>query len=105
MTAIALVYSLFASVEQAQAMAGTVIEERLAACANILAPCTSIYAWQDALEQAVEIPVLFKTAAHRRDALMARIAELHDYDVPAILAWPVDAALPPFAAWVEGQTR
>lgn len=102
MTGVALVYSLFGSAEKAQAMARIAVEERLA---NILAPCTSVYAWKDMLEQAVEVPVLFKTAADCRDALIARIAELHDYDVPAILAWPADAALPPFAAWIEGQTR
>lgn len=98
-----LVYSLFGSAEQARAVARTLVEERLAACANILGPCTSIYEWQGKAKEGAEVPVLFKTSADRRDALMARIAQLHDYDVPAILALPVDAAHPPFAAWVAEQ--
>lgn len=100
---VALVYSLFASAEQARAVARTLVTERLAACANILGPCTSIYEWQGKVEEGAEVPVLFKTSADRRDALMARIAQLHDYDVPAILALPVDAAHPPFATWVAEQ--
>jgi len=98
-----LVYSLFGSAEQARAIVRTVVEERLAACANILGPCTSIYEWQGKVEESAEVPVLFKTGADRRDALMARIAALHDYDVPAILALSVDAAHPPFAAWIAEQ--
>ncbi|WP_375187993.1 divalent-cation tolerance protein CutA [Sphingobium yanoikuyae] len=100
---VVLVYSLFGSVEQARAVARTLVEERLAACANILGPCTSIYEWQGKVAEGAEVPVLFKTSTDRRDALMARIAQLHDYDVPAILALPVDGAHPPFAAWVAGQ--
>ncbi|RSU75509.1 divalent-cation tolerance protein CutA [Sphingomonas sp. S-NIH.Pt3_0716] len=98
-----LVYSLFGSAEQARAVARTLVAERLAACANILGPCTSIYEWQGKVEEGAEVPILFKTSADRRDALMARIAQLHDYDVPAILALPIDAAHPPFAAWVAEQ--
>ena len=103
MSGVVLVYSPFGSAEQARAVARTLVEERLAACANILGPCTSIYEWQGKVEEGAEVPVLFKTSADRRDALMARIAQLHDYDVPAILALPVDAAHPPFAAWVAEQ--
>lgn len=100
MSGVVLVYSLFGSDGQARAIARTMVEERLAACANILAPCTSIYEWQGSQAEETEIPVLFKTSADRRDALIARIAQLHDYEVPAILALPVEAAHPPFAAWV-----
>ncbi len=101
--AVVLVYSLFGSAERARAVARTLVEERLAACANILGPCTSIYEWQGKVAEGAEVPVLFKTSTDRRDVLIARIAQLHDYDVPAILALPVDAAHPPFAAWVAEQ--
>ena len=99
MSGIALVYTLFGSQEAAERVARQMVEERLAACANILAQATSIYEWNGVLETAAETPVLFKTAPSRRDALMARIAELHDYEVPAILALPVDAADVAFAKW------
>jgi len=103
MSGIALVYSLFGSLDAAKRTAHIVVKEGLAACVNILPPCTSIYEWKGALEESAEVPVLFKTTPERRDALMARLAQLHEYDVPAILALPVDAVPPPFAAWVAEQ--
>lgn len=95
---IATVYAVFADDAEAERIAATVVDERLAACANILAPCLSIYRWQGAVEYAREVPALFKTA--RPDALIARIAELHSYDVPAAVAWTAAIAHPPFAEWV-----
>lgn len=99
---IATVYAVFATSEEAERIASQMVEERLAACANILAPCRSIYRWQGAIERAEETPALFKTAT--ADALIARIAELHSYDVPAIVAWPIVAAHPPYAAWIEAES-
>lgn len=103
MSGVALVYTLFGSADAAERVARQLVEERLAACANILGGATSIYEWNGLLETSAEVPVLFKTTPSRRDDLMARIAELHDYDVPAILALPVEAADAPFAKWVGGQ--
>ena len=103
--AIVTVYSTFASDEEARRVARVLVEERLAACANILAPCHSIYRWQGKIEEAEEVPVLFKTANDRASKLVARLAELHSYDVPAAVMWPIDIAHPPYAAWVSGETR
>lgn len=103
MSGVALVYTLFGSPEAAELVARQLVEERLAACANILGNATSIYEWNGLLETSPEVPVLFKTTPSRRDDLMARIAELHDYEVPAILAFPVEAADAAFAKWVGGQ--
>lgn len=103
MSAVALVYTLFGSREAAIRVARQVAGERLAACANILGEATSLYEWNGVLEEAAEVPVLFKTTPSRRDALMARIAELHDYEIPAILALPVEAADAAFARWVGDQ--
>ncbi|GAO38071.1 putative divalent-cation tolerance protein [Sphingomonas changbaiensis NBRC 104936] len=96
---IATVYALFADAAEAERIAETVVTERLAACANILAPCRSIYRWQGVVERAEEVPALFKTAAP--DALIARIAALHSYDVPAVVSWPIDHAHLPYANWVQ----
>lgn len=96
---IATVYAVFADAEEAERIATAVVEERLAACANILSPCRSIYRWHGKVERANEVPALFKTA--QPDRLMARIAELHSYDVPAAVAWPISAALPAYAEWIE----
>lgn len=98
------VYCIFASAEEAARIGRIVVEERLAACINILAPCRSIYRWQGAVEEAEEITAILKTAAHQADALIARIAGLHSYEVPAIAVWPIDKLLVSYAKWVEAST-
>jgi periplasmic divalent cation tolerance protein len=102
---IVTVYATFADRAEAERVARLVVEERLAACANILAPCQSIYRWEGKMEDAEEIPVLFKTAAAQAQLLIERIVALHSYDVPAAVVWPAAQALPAFAAWVEEETR
>jgi periplasmic divalent cation tolerance protein len=99
---ITTVYAIFADADEAERIASTVVEERLAACVNILAPCRSIYRWQGKVERAEEVPALFKTA--QLDTLIARIAELHSYDVPAVMAWPIEAAHPAYAEWVQTES-
>lgn len=99
--AIVSVYAIFADGDEARRIARKVIEERLAACANVLAPCHSIYRWQDVVEAADEVPAIFKARADKADALIARIAELHSYDVPALTVWPIYKALPAYADWVN----
>jgi periplasmic divalent cation tolerance protein len=100
---IVTVYATFADAGEAERIARQLVEERLAACANILAPCRSIYRWNGAVETAEEIPALFKTRADLAERLIARLAELHSYDVPAAVAWPIAAALPAYATWVQGE--
>ena len=95
---IATVYAVFADPDEAERIAEMVVAEGLAACANILASCRSIFRWQGAVERAEEVPVLFKTA--RPEVLIARIAALHSYDVPAAVAWPIVAAHAPYAEWI-----
>lgn len=97
------VYAVFADADEAQRIARTVVEERLAACANILGPCHSVYRWQGAVEDAEEVAAIFKARANKAEALTARIAALHSYDVPAIAVWPVERAWPAYAEWVEGE--
>jgi periplasmic divalent cation tolerance protein len=99
---ISTVFAVFADAAEADRIAATVIEERLAACANILAPCRSIYRWQGKVERAEEVPALFKSA--KADALIARIAELHSYDMPAIVEWRVQDSHSVYASWVETET-
>lgn len=98
--AILSVYTVFASREEAEDIGRTVVEERLAACINILGPCRSIYRWQGRLEEADEVPAILKTAADRAHALISRITELHSYDVPCITVSPVTNALEAYADWV-----
>lgn len=95
------VYCTFADAAEAERIGRLVVEERLAACVNILGSCRSIYRWKAAVESADEVAAIFKTTAGEADALITRIAALHSYDVPAIAVWPIDKLLDSYAEWVE----
>lgn len=98
------VYCVFANAQEAERIGRIVVEERLAACINILAPCRSIYRWEGRIETSREVPAILKTAADRGEELIARLGQLHSYDVPAITAWPVEQAFPAYAQWVRNNT-
>ena len=104
MSGIVSVYATFADAEEAARIGRTLVEERLAACVNILGPCRSIYHWQGELEEAEEVAAIFKTSADQADLLIRRLAELHSYDVPAAVAWPIADALESYRSWVLEST-
>ena len=99
------VYATFGSDAEARRIARQLVEERLAACANILAPCHSIYRWQGRIEEAAEVPVLLKTRADAAPRLIARIGELHSYDVSAAMVWPIADTLPGYREWVRSEVK
>lgn len=90
--------------EEAERIATALVEERLAACCNTLAPVSSVYRWEDKIERATEVPVIAKTDMARADALIMRVKELHSYDVPAIAIWPIGAIPDDYARWIEENT-
>lgn len=96
------VYAVFADADEAERIGRMMIEERLAACVNILGPCRSIYRWDGAVESTSEVPALFKTTLEQADAAVARIAELHSYNNPAIVVWPIAKLPVAYGDWVEG---
>jgi periplasmic divalent cation tolerance protein len=99
-----LVYSAFPTQESALRVADTLIEERLAACVNVLPGMTSVYRWQGAIERANEALLLAKTHPVKRDALQARIVALHPYELPEVVA--VDAGtLPACLDWITRETN
>lgn len=98
------VYAIFANDDEAVAIGRRMVEERLAACVNILGPVRSIYRWQGKVEDAAEVAALFKTSHETVDQLMVRIAALHSHDVPCIVSTPIDKVLRGYAAWVEDST-
>ena len=104
MSGIVSVYATFGSEEEARRIGRICVEERLAACVNVLGPIHSIYHWQGKVEEAGEIAALFKTAAERAEALVARLAELHSYDVPAAVVWPIADAHGLYTHWVRDET-
>lgn len=100
---IAIVYATFGDRATAESVAAQMVERQLAACANILSPSLSVYAWQGEIARAEEAPVLFKTGLAQREALMAAIAAAHDYALPAISSWTAQAGAA-FAQWVDEGT-
>ena len=99
-THIVSVYAVFADESEARRIGRAMVEERLAACVNILGPCSSIYRWQGRIEEAEEVAAIFKTGAERAEALAARIARLHSYDVPCVAVWEIGSAHPPYRDWI-----
>jgi periplasmic divalent cation tolerance protein len=88
----------------AERIVTAVVEERLAACGNIVPGMTSIYRWQGAVERADEVLIILKTERSVAPRLIARVQELHPYDVPEALALPVTAGLPSYMTWVAAST-
>ena len=99
------VYATFASAEEAERIGRAMVEERLAACVNILGGVHSIYRWKGEIEAADEVAAIFKTSSERVDVLIMRIAALHSYDVPCITSSPIDKILASYVDWVEDSTR
>lgn len=95
------VYVLFANAEEAARIGRTVVEERLAACINILGSVRSIYRWEGSIETADEVAAILKTSQTQADALIMRIAGLHSYEVPCIVTWPIDKLLTSYADWLD----
>ncbi|MDX3849437.1 divalent-cation tolerance protein CutA [Streptomyces sp. AK02-01A] len=88
------------SADKADELARGVIEARLAACAQISAPVTSVYRWQSAIETTEEWQILFKTTAACYEALEAHLKAAHDYDTPEIIATPVVRGSAEYLAWL-----
>jgi periplasmic divalent cation tolerance protein len=85
----------------AERLAATLVEERLAACAQVVGPVSSTYRWQGSTERAVEYYCHLKTTLARLPALQARIRELHPYEVPEIIALPILEGDTGYLRWIE----
>jgi periplasmic divalent cation tolerance protein len=89
----------------AERLAGLLIDQQLAACVNILAPCRSVYRWKGAVQHDEEHPMLIKTTAERYPALEQALRAAHPYELPEIIAVPIERGLPAYLAWVAGETK
>jgi periplasmic divalent cation tolerance protein len=90
--------------ELARSLAAALVEQRLAACVNILPAVQSIYRWQGVIEQASEITLLIKSTQARYRELQEAIVRLHPYDVPEVIAIPLSAGLPSYLGWIAAET-
>jgi periplasmic divalent cation tolerance protein len=89
----------------AETLAARLIETRVAACVNVLAPCRSVYRWKGAVQHDEEHPLLIKTSEARYAALEAEIRAAHPYELPEIIAVRIERGLPAYLAWVDEETR
>jgi periplasmic divalent cation tolerance protein len=86
-------------------IARTLVEERLAACVNILPPMTSVYRWKDAIEEEAEHQLVIKTARLRLPALKERLRTLHPYEVPELIVLPIIDGSEPYLRWIGESVR
>ena len=97
------IYTTWPDLDTARSAARQLVDERLCGCANILPGAESVYRWEGKVEAETEIVVILKAPAVKSPALKARIAELHPYTTPCILALPIirDASAPDYLAWLS----
>ena len=88
----------------AESFAKALVDERLAACVNILPAMTSVYTWKGVTERAEERQLMIKTSNKRLRELESRIKELHPYEVPEFIAIPMDAGSREYLAWLAEST-
>ena len=89
----------------ADKLADLLLERKLAACVNILAPCRSVYRWKGALQHDEEHPMLIKTTQERYPALEQALRAGHPYELPEIIAVPIERGLPAYLEWVAAETK
>jgi periplasmic divalent cation tolerance protein len=89
----------------AEKLAELLIAKKLAACVNILAPCRSVYRWKGAVQHDEEHPMLIKTTAGRYAALEQALRAGHPYELPEIIAVPIERGLPAYLEWVAAETK
>jgi periplasmic divalent cation tolerance protein len=88
----------------AERLAEALVEKRLAACVNLLAPCRSVYRWKGELQRDEEHPLLAKTTTERYAELEKAIRAAHPYELPEIVAVPIERGLPEYMTWIAAQT-
>jgi periplasmic divalent cation tolerance protein len=102
---ILLAISTFPDAETASGIAQTLVEERFAACANIIPAIHSIYRWKEKIETAGEVIVFFKTIHDRQAALEEKLRSLHPYEVPELIFIKIDSGSPDYLHWVIDNCR
>lgn len=104
-TDVLVAYCTFPSEEKAMQVCKTLVDERLVACINVLPQVRSVFRWEGKVEDEPEVLALLKTTSQAVDALSKRIAELHPYDCPEVIAAPIVAGHAPYLSWVHDETR
>lgn len=95
-----IVFITAGSAEEAERIAHALVEERLAACVNIVSGVTSVYRWEGQVQRDAEVLLILKTVESRLPALIRRVEDLHSYDVPEVIALPITGGSPEYLAWL-----
>lgn len=90
--------------ETAERLARGLVEARLAACVNVVPGLRSFYRWEGKIADDAEVQLLIKTREGRFDALVAWVQEHHPYDVPEVIALPIERGAAPYLAWLRAET-
>ena len=99
-----LIYMTASSADEARMIGRVLVEERLAACVNVLGSMESIYWWHGAVETSNEVAAIAKTRAELVDTLTARVVQLHSYDCPCVVVLPIERGHVPFLQWIDAET-
>jgi periplasmic divalent cation tolerance protein len=99
-----MLYITAANRDEADKIADALVESRLAACANILGEISSVFWWQGKLTHEREVALIVKTRAALVEAAIARVKELHSYQVPCVVALPLLDGNPDYFAWLKAET-
>jgi periplasmic divalent cation tolerance protein len=105
MTDFIVVYVTVGSSEEAEQLASSLVEERLAACVNRIKEVQSIYRWEGKVQRSSEELLVIKTRRDLFDALKSRVQDLHSYTVPEVIALPILEGNPSYLQWLNEQTR
>ena len=97
------VYVTTSSEHEAKDIAKNLLDQRLIACANLF-PITSLYFWDEKLQEEAEIAIIMKTRAGLVDILIDELKKLHSYDVPCIVSWDIIKGNEEYLSWIKGET-
>jgi len=99
-----LVYTTWPSIVEAERAGRTIVEQRLAACVNILPGMISHYWWEGKIERAEEVVMIIKTRAAKAEGVRTAVKQLHSYTTPSIMVLPVENVDPDYHAWIIQET-
>ena len=97
------VYITVGSLDEARTIGGKLVEEHLAACANILPQMESVYRWKEKIQHDEEIVLIAKSDYSRLEALTNRVKALHSYECPCVVALPIEGGNPDYFQWLSDQ--
>jgi periplasmic divalent cation tolerance protein len=100
-----LVYMTVGSMDEARKIGRTLVEERLAACVNMIDGMQSLYWWENKIQQDREVILLAKTTENLVSRVIERVTSLHSYECPCIVSLPISGGNPAFLEWIEGEVR